>query len=212
MQFWHRELVLLLGTRSLTIIWAHRWTDLLSHRCVCFLYSLDFIFILSQNIQLFIVWYDTLLHHSSVRWQLTTYPQLCTSISHTWRCVLLSLYFFLAENVHLCIVMMSSSVGWQLRTLNLHVAHHQWRCVFVRPSRSFLFYLRESGFFIVIIHQLDTSLMVSSTTCIGRSESPLIEIKHIRHLSTKDVQVPNRMLRFSVGCDLDVDVIQEFGE
>ena len=54
--------------------------------------------------------------------------------------------------------------------------------------------------------------MVSSTTCIGRSESPLIEIKHIRHLSTKDVQVPNRMIRFNVGCDLDFDVIQEFGE
>ena len=79
-----------LGTRSLTIIWAHRWTDLLSHRCVCFSYSLDFIFILSQNIQLFIVWYDTLLHHSSVRWQLTTYPQLCTSLSV---CFALSVFF-----------------------------------------------------------------------------------------------------------------------
>ena len=95
MQFWHRELVLLLGTRSLTIIWAHRWTDHLSHRCVCFSYSLDFIFILSQNIQLFIVWNDTLLHHSICQVATDNVP----SIVHVAIGVFCSLCIFFSQRM-----------------------------------------------------------------------------------------------------------------
>ena len=84
-----------LGTRSLTIIWAHRWTDLLSHRCVCFSYSLDFIFILSQNIQLFILWNDTLLHHSICQVATDNVPSIVhVAITHMTVCFALSVFFF----------------------------------------------------------------------------------------------------------------------
>ena len=82
------------GTRSLTIIWAHRWTDLLSHRCVCFSYSLDFIFILSQNIQLFILWNDTLLHHSICQVATDNVPSIVqVAITHMTVCFALSVFF-----------------------------------------------------------------------------------------------------------------------
>ena len=81
---------LLLGTRS-------SLDRPITPVCVFFVLSRFYFYTLSEY-TVIIVWYDTLLHHSSVRWQLTTTLN-CASRYHTHDGVFCSLCIFFSQRI-----------------------------------------------------------------------------------------------------------------
>ena len=85
-----------LQTRSLIIIWAHRWTDLLSHRCVFFLYSRFYFYSLYTVIHC-MKWYTpSSFHLSGGNWQRTLN---CARRYHTHDGVFCSLCIFFSQRM-----------------------------------------------------------------------------------------------------------------
>ena len=95
-EFWFLSLRLNSRFRGFSNYWLRPNAQYHTGVCVFFCtLSLDFIFILSQNIQLFIVWYDTLLHDSICQVATDNVP----SIVHVAIGVFCSLCIFFSQRM-----------------------------------------------------------------------------------------------------------------